>query len=54
LVKTGFTNVDPAPETSCERAGVRNPLQHNTETAINEELNNRRIKRLRDIRMYEL
>jgi hypothetical protein len=33
---------------------VRKPLPHNTATTINESLNNRRIKRLRDIRMSEL
>src|SRR5262249_61628936 len=36
LAKTGYTNVEPAPSTACERAGVHELAQHNTAATIRE------------------
>jgi hypothetical protein len=36
LAKTGYTNVEPAPSTLSERAGVPKLAQHNIATTIRE------------------
>jgi hypothetical protein len=49
LAKIGYTNVDPAPSTSSDRAGADTPAQHKIAAAIREALVGRRMQRLRTI-----